>query len=111
VQYACEEHVKLLTEAGVRISVGRPGNPFHNAQAESFFRTLKWEEVNLTRSRNLKEATASSGCFIEQVCNRERLRSALGYLSSVELGHDPQTGRQGVLISTPWTVQSEGSTP
>ena len=92
----------------MQISMSRRGNPFDNAQAESFFKTLKWEEVNLTQYRNFEEAAASIGAFIEQVYNRERLHSALGYLSPAEFEHNlypPQAGeetaRQRVLILTP----------
>ena len=108
VQYACDEYVKLLTEAGLRISMSRRGNPYDNAQVESFFKTLKHEEVNLTEYRNLEEAAASIGAFIEQIYNRERLHSALGYLPPAEFEqtlHPPvagrQTARQRVLIATP----------
>ena len=108
VQYACDQYVKLLTEAGLRISMSRRGNPYDNAQAESFFKTLKHEEVNLTEYRNLEEAASSIGAFIEQIYNRERLHSALGYLPPAEFEHNlypPQAGektaRQRVLIATP----------
>jgi transposase InsO family protein len=118
VQYACHEYVQLLTEAGLRISMGRKGNPFDNAQAESFFKTLKHEEVNLTQYRNFPEAADSIGAFIEEIYNRERLHSALGYRPPVEFEemlHPPVAGgksaHQGVLISTPQSVQSEGFTP
>jgi len=108
VQYACDEYVKLLTEAGLRISMARRGNPYDNAQAESFFKTLKYEEVNLTEYRNLEEAASSIGAFIEQIYNRERLHSALGYLPPAEFEqtlNPPVAGRetapQRVLIATP----------
>ena len=108
VQYACDDYVQLLQAAGLRISMSRRGNPFDNAQAESFFKTLKHEEVNLTEYRNLEEAVASIGRFIEQVYNRERLHSALGYLSPVEFEQAlppplaaEKLAHQGVLISSP----------
>ena len=108
VQYACDEYVNLLTEAGLRISMSRRGNPYDNAQAESFFKTLKHEEVNLTEYRNLEETAGSIGAFIEQIYTRERLHSALGYLPPAEFEHNlypPQAGektaRQRVLIATP----------
>jgi putative transposase len=108
VQYACEEYVKLLTEADCQISMSRRGNPYDNAQAESFFKTLKHEEVNLSEYRNLEEAAASIGAFIEQIYNRERLHSALGYLPPAEFEEQlippvagRQTASQRVLIATP----------
>ena len=108
VQYACDEYVNLLTETGLRISMSRRGNPYDNAQAESFFKTLKHEEVNLTEYRNLEEAASCIGAFIEQVYNRERLHSALGYLPPAEFEQtlDPpvageKIAPQRVLIATP----------
>lgn len=115
VQYACDDYVKRLAEAGLQISMGRRGNPYDNAKAESFFKTLKYEEVNLTEYRNFEEAAAGIGGFIERVYNTERLHSALGYLSPVEFesaltdrgGLRPRqvgaqkTADQGVPISTP----------
>jgi transposase InsO family protein len=108
VQYACEEYLQLLTAAGLRPSMSRRGNPYDNAQAESFFKTLKHEEVNLTEYRNLEEAAGSIGAFIEQIYNRERLHSALGYLPPAEFEEQlippvagRQTASQRVLIATP----------
>lgn len=108
VQYACDEYVQLLLEAGLQISMGRRGNPYDNAQAESFFKTLKHEEVNLSEYRNLEEAAGSIGAFIEQIYNRERLHSALGYLPPAEFEGQltppvagTKTAPQRVLIATP----------
>jgi hypothetical protein len=95
VQQACDGYVRLLTEAGLRISMARRGNPYDNAQAESFLKTLKHEEVNLTEHRNLEQAASSIGAFIEQIYNRERVHSALGYLPPAELWqnlHPPVAG-------------------
>ena len=101
VQYACDDYMKLLAEARFRVSMSRRANPYDNAQAESFFKTLKHEEVNLTQYRNFHEAAASIETFIEEVYNRERLHSALGYLPPAEFEHNLETARQRVLISTP----------
>ena len=84
VQYACRAYVDLLKQHGVAISMSRSGNPYDNAQAESFIKTLKYEEVYRTEYRDLPEAYASIGEFIERVYNAQRLHSALGYVPPTE---------------------------
>jgi transposase InsO family protein len=56
VQYASAEYVSRLEEAGLRIGMAAVGNPYENAKAESFFRTLKMEEVYLKDYRDFEEA-------------------------------------------------------
>jgi transposase InsO family protein len=84
VQYACRHYVERLVAAGAQISMSRRGTPRDNAQAESFFRTLKMEEVYLQDYRTFEEALACLGCFIEDVYNVKRLHSALGYRPPTE---------------------------
>jgi len=84
VQYASADYVALLVKHQIRISMSRTGNPYDNARAERFMRTIKHEEVFLSDYQNLTEARASIRRFIEQVYNRKRLHSALGYLPPVE---------------------------
>jgi transposase InsO family protein len=55
-----------------------------NAACESFLKTLKYEEVYRSEYRDLAEAQASLGQFIERVYNVKRLHSSLGYLSPVQ---------------------------
>jgi transposase InsO family protein len=74
----------LLQQHGIAISMSRGGNPYDNALAESFMKTLKYEEVYRTEYRDLAEAYASIGEFIERVYNRTRLHSALGYVPPAE---------------------------
>ena len=64
--------------------MSRKGNPYDNAQAESFFKTLKSKEVYLTEYRSMKEVKERLGEFIDQVYHQERLHSALDYVSPVE---------------------------
>jgi putative transposase len=81
VQYACRDYASLLETHGIRPSMSRVGNPYDNAKAESFMKTLKQEEVDGRDYRNLDEAREAIGNFIENVYNRRRLHSALGYRS------------------------------
>jgi len=84
VQYASSEYVLRLEEADAQISMAAVGNPYENAKAESFFRTLKMEEVYLKDYRTFEEAQENIGEFIEEVYNQKRLHSSLGYLPPVE---------------------------
>ena len=79
IQYACRDYVGRLTTAGARISMAAKGSPRENAQAESFFRTLKHEEVYLTEYDNYPQAKQALDRFIEKVYNEKRLHSSLGY--------------------------------
>jgi transposase InsO family protein len=79
VQYASHPYVERLESAGIEISMAGKGNPYENARAERFFRTLKEEEVYLKRYETYDEARANIGPFIEEVYNTKRLHSALGY--------------------------------
>jgi transposase InsO family protein len=83
-QYASTEYIDLLTEHDVLISMSRRGNPYDNAKAESFFKTLKYEEVYRTEYRDFEDAHRQIRKFIESVYNQERLHSALGYRPPVE---------------------------
>lgn len=84
VQYASSEYVLRLEEAGAQISMAAIGNPYENAQVESFFRTLKLEEVYIKDYRDFTEAEQNIAAFIEEVYNQKRLHSSLGYLPPVE---------------------------
>jgi putative transposase len=84
VQYASAGYVAALEEVGAQISMASVGNPYENAKAESFFRTLKTEEVYLKDYRTFEEAEENMGEFIEEVYNNKRLHSSLGYLPPVE---------------------------
>ena len=84
VQYASDGYTNLLKEHGVCISMSRQGNPYDNAKAESFMKTLKMEEVYLYEYEDLFEARARIGHFLEEVYNQKRLHSALGYMPPAE---------------------------
>jgi putative transposase len=84
VQYASADYVALLLEHKIQISMSRTGNPYDNAKAERFMRTLKYEEVYMNDYESLSEVLTSVQHFIEAVYNRKRLHSAIGYLPPVE---------------------------
>ena len=84
VQYASTAYVKRLQSVQAHISMSAIGNPYDNAKAESFFKTLKQEEVYLKQYQTFEEAETNIGQFIEDVYNTKRLHSSLGYLPPVE---------------------------
>jgi putative transposase len=84
VQYACGDYTAILELRDIRPSMSRLGNPYDNAKAESFMKTLKHEEVDGRDYRDLKQARDAIGAFIEDVYNRQRLHSALAYRPPAE---------------------------
>jgi putative transposase len=84
VQYAATDYVAVLHEHKIEISMSRTGNPYDNAKAERFMRTLKYEEIYMNDYETLAEVRASIEHFIEAVYNRKRLHSAIGYRPPAE---------------------------
>jgi len=84
VQYACKDYAQRLATHRIQASMSRVGNPYDNAKAERFMRTLKQEEADGRAYRDAAEAREKIGTFIEAVYNRQRLHSALGYCPPVE---------------------------
>jgi putative transposase len=84
VQYASGNYTDLLQQNGIAISMSRRGNPYDNAACESFMKTLKYEEVYRNEYRDLAEARAAIGEFLENIYNQKRLHSALGYVPPAE---------------------------
>ena len=84
VQYAAGKYVAQAEALGMQLSMSRRACPQDNAQAESFFRTLKMEQVYLTEYRNFDDAYRQMAGFIDDVYNVKRLHSSLGYIPPVE---------------------------
>lgn len=84
VQYASGDYADRLQARDIAISMSRVANPYDNAKAGSFMKTLKAEEVNGKAYATLDQGRRDIGAFIETVYNTQRLHSALGYKPPVE---------------------------
>ncbi len=93
-----QAYTQLLTQHQIRISMSRKGNPYDNARRESFFRTLKGEEVDRSEYRDLADAQARIGDFLERTYNQRRLHSALGYRPPAEFERQLRRGAGAVEV-------------
>ena len=84
VQYASARYVDLLRRHGLQISMSAKGNPYDNAFMESFYKTLKYEEVHLWNYETYDDVIERLPFFLEEVYNRKRLHSSIGYLPPTE---------------------------
>ena len=84
VQYAANAYTRRLEHLGTRISMAERGEPRQNGYAERLMRTIKEEEVALTEYRDFADAYAQIGRFLDNVYQRKRIHSALGYLTPAE---------------------------
>jgi putative transposase len=84
VQYAATAYIAQLEQLGTQISMAEPGEPRQNGYAERLMRTIKEEEVALTEYRDFADAYAQIGRFLDDVYQRKRIHSALGYLTPME---------------------------
>ena len=73
-------------------------NPYDNAKMESFFRTLKVEEVYTSDYETYDDVLASIPYFIEEVYNRKRLHSSLGYMPHEEFEYKFNKNKSHQLV-------------
>jgi transposase InsO family protein len=97
VQYASKDYVDLLKKNKFQISMSRKGNCYDNAKAESFFKTLKREEVYLWDYQTFDDVQKRMQFFIEAVYNQKRLHSSLNYQSPVEFENSLAIEKQDKL--------------
>lgn len=84
-QYTSAEYRGKLAELGLRHSVGRTGQCWDNALAESFFASLKNERVHRMVYPTRKQAQADIANWVELFYNHRRIHSALGYRTPHEV--------------------------
>jgi len=99
-QYCSSEYVKILKNNGIAISMSGKANPYDNAKMESFFRTLKVEEVYMSEYITFEDALNSIPYFIEEVYNKKRLHSSLGYMPPEEFEHKFNNNKPHQLVLT-----------
>ena len=84
VQYAATAYVDMLEGREVKISMANVGEPEENGYAERLMRTIKEEEVDLSEYEDFGDAMKGLGRFLDDVYNRKRIHSSLGYLTPSE---------------------------
>ncbi|MCL5071075.1 MAG: integrase core domain-containing protein [Actinobacteria bacterium] len=84
IQYCCYDYVNILKDHDIDISMSGKANPYDNAKIESFFRTLKVEEIYMFEYETYTEVLERIPYFIEEVYNKKRLHSSLGYMPPEE---------------------------
>jgi putative transposase len=93
-QHAAEPYRRVLERHGIDQSMSRRGNCLDNAPMESFFASLKREQVHEARFRTRAEARAAVFDYVEVFSNRQRLHSALGYRTPAEA----RAGMAGIIM-------------
>lgn len=84
VQYLCDDYVEVLDDNGFHLSCSAKGNPYDNAWTESFMKTLKYDEIYMRNYETYLDVIENVPHFIEEVYNKKRLHSSLGYVPPEE---------------------------
>jgi len=101
IQYASQDYVSLLNKHQMTPSMSRPANPYDNAMCESFMKTLKQEEIHCREYGDLEDLQAHIEEFVDRYYNGQRLHSALGYRTPVEIEQECQTqnSEEGIEVA------------
>ena len=99
-QYCSSQYIKILKGRGIKISMSGKANPYDNAKMESFFRTLKVEEVYMSEYQIFGDALNSIPYFIEEVYTKKRLYSSLGYIPPEEFENRFNNNKAHQLVLT-----------
>ena len=91
VQYLCDAYVEKLNAHGFHKSCSRKGNPYDNAWTESFMKTLKYDEIHMREYETYLDVIENVPRFIEEVYNKKRPHSSLGYLTPDEFDRRTET--------------------
>lgn len=102
IQYACSDYIAELSRHSIQPSQSKPGCPYDNAMAESFMKTLKHEEIDASCYRDIEHLRQAMNAFIDNIYNKERLHSALGYR--------PPEEYEIVSAIKPWAVKQPQET-
>jgi len=95
VQYAATAYVEALIGVDASISMAAVGEPRENGYAERLMRTIKEEEVDLTEYEDFGDALSQLGRFLDEVYNRKRIHSSLGYLTPSEFWSSLRVAERG----------------
>jgi transposase InsO family protein len=98
VQYAATAYTDLLAGRGVAIRMAAVGQPEENGFAERLMRTIREEEIDLTEYRDFAHAYGQLGRFLDDVDNRQRIHSALGYLTPAEFEQQWLQGQKARVL-------------
>ena len=104
VQYASSAYVECLEQYNITISMSRKGNPYDNAKAESFMKTLKQEEVYMNEYESLEHAKENIEAFLQKY-NHRRLHSALGYVAPAMFENHTKSAQLSSTLTSAFPVQ------
>ena len=98
MKYAVAAYTDLLAGRGSSISMAAVGKPEENGFAERLIRTIREEEIDLSEYRAFADAHGQFGRFLDDVYNRKRIHSSLGYLTPAEFEQQWREGQKALAL-------------